>query len=175
MLFIGDLPQSGFNNVQLQQLFEPYGTVICARVMTNQCYGFVEFSKPEEAQEALLAVRAGAARIDERPVRGDWAQGELPNWKRTSGGGRQTGGGGGSRGRRKGRRGAGMDGVRDAAAAVTPAAPVMLICGGGGAGTAVLALGPIAAVVPGAHGGAAATFGSGGAGPKPMLLSYDDL
>lgn len=42
--------------------------------MAHQCYGFVEFSTEEEAREALLAVRAGAATIAGRPVRADWAQ-----------------------------------------------------------------------------------------------------
>lgn len=51
-----------------------YGKVVGARVMTNQCYGFVEFSTPEEAQEALLAVRAGAVTLEGRNIRADWAQ-----------------------------------------------------------------------------------------------------
>jgi len=141
-----------------------YGTIIDARVMPNQCYGFVEFSTQLEAQESLLAARAGAILIDGRTVRVDWAQGELPGWKRTEGGGgeggRAAGRPGGHRRHRAGGYGSGGDRLRAAGA------PLLLIGTGAGGGMGAAAAAAAVAIVPLAAGGAGA--------PKP-LLSYDDL
>ncbi|GBF97281.1 hypothetical protein Rsub_09972 [Raphidocelis subcapitata] len=166
MLFVGDLPQSGLGSEELRAVFEPFGTVTEVRLMAGQCYGFVAFSRQAEAQEALLAARAGVLRIEGRAVRVDWAQGELPGWKRTGSGG-GGGGGGGRRSRPRSVGGAGADG----GAIDAPAAAQLVVLrgdgGGGGRGVAAAAV----ALVPLATAGGG---GLGGLGPKP-LLAYDDL
>jgi hypothetical protein len=161
MLFVGDLPQWGFGSEELRRLFEPYGRVTEVRLMPGQCYGFVAFSAQEEAQEALLAARAGVLRIDSRAVRVDWAQGELPGWKRTGSGG------GGGRSRPRSASAAAM-GAANGGSIVAPAAAQLLVLGGGGGG-GVGSGAPFALVSP-------ASAGSGVAlrGPNP-LLAYDDL
>lgn len=60
-LYVKNLDLS-IQNQDLFQLFRPYGRIVSARVMSNPVtglskgYGFVSFSKPEEAAEALEAM-----------------------------------------------------------------------------------------------------------------------
>lgn len=57
-LFVAGLPED-MDNRDLQEMFELYGTVYSAKVITDRatrkskCFGFVEFAKASDAQEAM--------------------------------------------------------------------------------------------------------------------------
>lgn len=60
-LFVGSLPGS-FDNKKLKEIFEKYGVVLSAKVVTDRishkskCFGFVEMESSSEAYEAVKAL-----------------------------------------------------------------------------------------------------------------------
>jgi len=68
---------------ELQAMFAALGAGPCrARVVGPQAYGFVEYEARIDAAAALAAVRAAPLAVDGQPLRVNWAQGSLPEWKR---------------------------------------------------------------------------------------------
>ena len=70
-LYVGNLPFS-FTPDQLREMFDPFGKVLSARIISDKFtgqskgFGFVEMSNDEEAQEArqkLNGTSAGSRRI----------------------------------------------------------------------------------------------------------------
>ena len=62
-LYVGGLPFS-VTDAQLEELFSSHGTVVSAKVITDKFtgksrgFGFVEFSNPTEAQQAMTALNS---------------------------------------------------------------------------------------------------------------------
>lgn len=60
-LFVGSLPGS-FDNKKLKEIFEKYGVVLSAKVVTDRishkskCFGFVEMESSSDAYEAVKAL-----------------------------------------------------------------------------------------------------------------------
>lgn len=104
-LYVGNLPYS-VGASELQQLFEPHGTVTSAQVIADRDtgrskgFGFVEMGSDQEAQAAIAALNGKD--IDGRPLTVNEAR---PKPEGGGGGGRGGGGrggyggGGGGRGR----------------------------------------------------------------------------
>lgn len=105
-LYVGNLPYS-VGASELQQLFEPHGTVTSAQVIADRDtgrskgFGFVEMGSDQEAQAAIAALNGKD--IDGRPLTVNEAR---PKPEGGGGGGRggggrggYGGGGGGGRGR----------------------------------------------------------------------------
>jgi hypothetical protein len=66
-------------------MFSGHGwSVLGARVMGSQCYGFVEFEQQSHADEALALVSDGDPRfsVNGGQVRASRARGSMPGWKR---------------------------------------------------------------------------------------------
>ncbi|WIA18085.1 hypothetical protein OEZ85_009566 [Tetradesmus obliquus] len=66
-------------------MFSGHGwSVLGARVMGSQCYGFVEFEQQQHAEEALMLVCDGDPRfaVNGGQIRASWARGSMPDWKR---------------------------------------------------------------------------------------------
>lgn len=60
-LFVNYLPPS-FDDVDLRNLFSPYGQIVCSKIMVNlqtgesKCFGFVRLATLEQAQNAIEAL-----------------------------------------------------------------------------------------------------------------------
>lgn len=80
-LFVGDLPPY-VTSSDLQTVFGDLWASCKARVMGSQCYGFIEFDRPEEAQQVLEQVKDEPIKVDGHSLRVNWAQGAMPDWKR---------------------------------------------------------------------------------------------
>jgi hypothetical protein len=66
-------------------MFSGHGwSVLGARVMGSQCYGFVEFEQQSHADEALALVSDGDPQfsVNGGQIRASWARGSMPDWKR---------------------------------------------------------------------------------------------
>src|SRR5919199_1162643 len=106
-LYVGNLAY-GVSSGDLQQLFEPYGTVASAQVIADRDtgrskgFGFVEMGSDQEARAAIAAL--SGKEVDGRQLTVNEAK---PREDRGGGGGRGYGGGGG----RGGSRGGGGGGV----------------------------------------------------------------
>jgi hypothetical protein len=75
----------GFSSADLQEMFSGHGwSLLGARVMGSQCYGFVEFEQQSHADEALALVGDGDPRfsVNGGQIRASWARGSMPDWKR---------------------------------------------------------------------------------------------
>jgi len=46
-----------------------------------QCYGFVTFATPEDAEGVLEFAQQQGVWADDRMLRINWAQGSMPEWK----------------------------------------------------------------------------------------------
>jgi len=100
-LYVGNLAY-GVNDSQLQQLFEPHGTVQSAQVIMDRetgrskGFGFVEMGSDQEAQAAIAAMNG--KEVDGRSLTVNEAR---PKTEGGGGGrgGRPGGGGGGGGGR----------------------------------------------------------------------------
>ena len=94
-LYVGNLAY-GISDSDLQQLFEPHGTVESAQVIMDRDtgrskgFGFVEMANDQEAQAAIAALNG--KEIEGRALTVNEAR------PKTEGGGRGGGGGGGGRG-----------------------------------------------------------------------------
>jgi cold-inducible RNA-binding protein len=109
-LYVGGLPY-GVSSSDLQQIFEAYGTVQSAQVITDRDtgqskgFGFVEMGSDQEAQAAIQALNG--KEVDGRSLTVNEAK------PRTEGGGGRGGyGGGGRSGYGGGRGGSGGGGGR---------------------------------------------------------------
>ena len=110
-LYVGNLGY-GVSDSDLQQLFEPFGTVQSAQVIADRDtgrskgFGFVEMGSDQEAQAAIAALNG--KEVDGRSLTVNEAR------PKTEGGGRggYGGGGGGGRGGSGGRGGYGGGGRR---------------------------------------------------------------
>ena len=98
-LYVGNLAY-GVSSSDLQQMFEPYGTVQSAQVIMDRDtgrskgFGFVEMGSDQEAQAAIAAL--SGKEVDGRQLTVNEAK---PREDRGGGGGRGGyGGGGGGRG-----------------------------------------------------------------------------
>src|SRR5947209_20130838 len=97
-LYVGNLTY-GVSSSDLQRMFEPYGTVQSAQVITDRDtgrskgFGFVEMGSDQEAQAAIAAL--SGKEVDGRPLTVNEAK---PREDRGGGGGRGGYGGGGGRG-----------------------------------------------------------------------------
>jgi RNA recognition motif-containing protein len=95
-IFVAGLPFA-VSDSELQELFEPYGTVGSAKVILDRethksrGFGFVEFSSNEEAEKAIKA-------LDGTSLEGRTLTVKVAEDKNPGGGGSRGGGGGGSRG-----------------------------------------------------------------------------
>src|SRR5438132_1349425 len=106
-LYVGNLPYS-VSDSDLQQMFEPHGTVQSAQVIMDRDtgrskgFGFVEMGSDSEAQAAIAALNG--SEMDGRPLTVNEAR---PKPDGGGGGGRGGGygGGGGGRGGSGGGRG----------------------------------------------------------------------
>ena len=98
-LYVGGLPYATTED-ELEDLFAEHGTVESVRVITDRMtgrskgFGFVEMSKPEEAEVA--AEKLNNSELEGRTLVVNEAR---PREKRSGGGG--FGGGGGGRGRNR--------------------------------------------------------------------------
>ena len=96
-IFVAGLPFA-VSDSELQELFEPYGTVGSAKVILDRethksrGFGFVEFSSNEEAEKAIKALDGTS--LEGRTLTVKVAEDKNPG----GGGGSRGGGGGGSRG-----------------------------------------------------------------------------
>jgi RNA recognition motif-containing protein len=108
-IYVGNLAY-GVSSSDLQQMFEPHGTVQSAQVIMDRDtgrskgFGFVEMDSDQEAQAAITALNG--QQIDGRTLTVNEAR---PREDRGSGGG-GGGGGGGSRGGRSSYGGGGSGG-----------------------------------------------------------------
>ncbi|HJT19163.1 MAG TPA: RNA-binding protein [Nitrospira sp.] len=102
-LYVGGLPYAA-TEAQLTTLFAAHGTVESARVIADKFtgqsrgFGFVEMSKPEEAQAAIAALNG--SQMDGRSLTVNEAKPQEPRFGgggRSGGGGRFGGGRGGNR------------------------------------------------------------------------------
>ncbi|GJP29661.1 hypothetical protein CLOM_g19293 [Closterium sp. NIES-68] len=86
-VFIGDLDPATTAD-ELSEAFSRFGAVGHARMVELQSYGFVGFSRREEAEAAIAAGEEGKSTIVVRGqrVRVSWAHGSLPEWKKGVGG-----------------------------------------------------------------------------------------
>ena len=106
-LYVGNLTY-GVSDSDLQQLFEPHGTVQSAQVIMDRDtgrskgFGFVEMGSDQEAQAAISALNG--KEVEGRALTVNEAR------PKTEGGGRGGGGGGGGRGGYGGRSGGGGGG-----------------------------------------------------------------
>jgi cold-inducible RNA-binding protein len=97
-LYVGNLTY-GVNSSDLEKMFEPYGTVQSAQVITDRDtgrskgFGFVEMGSDQEAQAAIAAL--SGKEVDGRQLTVNEAR---PREDRGGGGGRGGYGGGGGRG-----------------------------------------------------------------------------
>ncbi len=101
-IYVGNLPHS-LSESELQELFETYGEVISAVIITDKMtgrskgFGFVEMSSSEAAQSAIDALHG--SEVGGRPLTVNEArpQTERPRYPRAGGGGesRYHGNGGG--------------------------------------------------------------------------------
>jgi len=95
-IFVAGLPFA-VSDSELQELFEPYGTVGSAKVILDRethksrGFGFVEFSSNEEAEKAIKA-------LDGTSLEGRTLTVKVAEDKNPGGGGSRGGGGGGNRG-----------------------------------------------------------------------------
>lgn len=93
-LYVGNLSYS-VNNAELEQMFERFGTVTSAEVISDRAtarskgFGFVEMSTDQEAQEAINALNGKD--MGGRPLTVNEAR---PREERGGGGGGSRGGGG---------------------------------------------------------------------------------
>jgi RNA recognition motif-containing protein len=100
-LYVGNLPYS-ISNSELQQIFEPHGTVTSAQVIMDRDtgrskgFGFIEMGTDAEAQKAIQALNG--AEVEGRALTVNEAR---PKAEGGGGGGGRGygGGGGGGRGR----------------------------------------------------------------------------
>ena len=96
-IFVAGLPFA-VSDQELQELFEPYGSVGSAKVILDRethksrGFGFVEFSSNEEAEKAIKALDGTS--LEGRTLTVKVAEDKSPG----GGGGSRGGGGGGSRG-----------------------------------------------------------------------------
>ncbi|KAK9816610.1 hypothetical protein WJX72_002714 [[Myrmecia] bisecta] len=81
-LFVGDLPPH-FTAGDLQDVFSSLGTIMEARVVGTQCYGFVTFDSEDEAAEALEMTAMHPIDVAGYRLRVNRAKGSLPNWKKS--------------------------------------------------------------------------------------------
>src|SRR5450631_2001493 len=94
-LYVGNLSYE-VNDSELQQMFEPFGTVASAQVIMDRDtgrskgFGFVEMGSDQEAQAAIAAL--SGKEVDGRALTVSEAR------PKTGGGARSGGGGGGGRG-----------------------------------------------------------------------------
>jgi RNA recognition motif-containing protein len=109
-LYVGNLPY-GVTDSDLQQMFEPHGTVESAQVIMDRDtgrskgFGFVEMGSDQEAQAAIAALNG--KEVDGRALTVNEAR------PKTEGGGKRGGfGGGGGGGGRGGYGGGGGGGGR---------------------------------------------------------------
>ena len=79
-MFVGDLP-AAFTSDDLAAMFGDYGCVVHARIVGEQCFGFVTFETAAEAEALLDFVQHSAFYVEDRPLRVNWARGALPDWK----------------------------------------------------------------------------------------------
>jgi RNA recognition motif-containing protein len=102
-LYVGGLPYAA-TEAQLTTLFAAHGTVESARVIADKFtgqsrgFGFVEMSKPEEAQAAIAALNG--SQMDGRSLTVNEAkpqESRSGRGERSAGGGRFGGGRGGNR------------------------------------------------------------------------------
>src|SRR4051812_26364334 len=97
-VYVGNLGY-GVSDSDLQQLFEPFGTVQSAQVIADRDtgrskgFGFVEMGSDQEAQAAIAAL--GGKEVGGRPLTVNEAK---PRENRGGGGGGGGYGGGGGRG-----------------------------------------------------------------------------
>ena len=114
-IYVGNLPYKA-NDRDLQELFEPHGTVASARVIIDKFtgdskgFGFVQMPDNGEANAAIEALNGSD--LMGRPLRINEAQPREPRGGGGGGGGFRGGGGGGGgrdRGGRGDRRGGGGD------------------------------------------------------------------
>ena len=123
-LYVGNLSYE-VNDSELQQMFEPYGTVQSAQVIMDRDtgrskgFGFVEMGSDQEAQAAIAALsgkQVGGRSLtvnEAKPKegggggRGGYGGGGSGGGGRSGGGGGGYGGGGGGRGGRGGGGGGG--------------------------------------------------------------------
>jgi RNA recognition motif-containing protein len=103
-LYVGNLPYS-ISNSELQQIFEPHGTVTSAQVIMDRDtgrskgFGFIEMGTDAEAQKAIQELNG--AEVEGRPLTVNEARPKAEGGGGGGGGGRggYGGGGGGGRGR----------------------------------------------------------------------------
>ena len=99
-IFVAGLPFA-VSDSELQELFEPYGTVGSAKVILDRethksrGFGFVEFSSNEEAEKAIKALDGTS--LEGRTLTVKVAEDKNPGGggSRGGGGGNRSGGGGG--------------------------------------------------------------------------------
>ncbi len=97
-LYVGNLTY-GVTNADLEQMFQPFGTVQSAQVIQDRDtgrskgFGFVEMGSEQEAQAAIAAM--SGKEVDGRQLTVNEAK---PREDRGGGGGRGYGGGGSGRG-----------------------------------------------------------------------------
>lgn len=115
-LYVGNLSY-GIGDSDLQQLFEPHGTVQSAQVIMDRDtgrskgFGFVEMGSDSEAQAAITALNG--KEVEGRALTVNEARPKPEGGRGGGGGGRGGfGGGGGSRGGRGGYGGGGGGGGR---------------------------------------------------------------
>jgi RNA recognition motif-containing protein len=102
-LYVGNLPY-GITDSDLQQLFEPHGTVQSAQVIMDRDtgrskgFGFIEMSSDAEATAAISAMHG--KEIDGRALTVNEARPREDRGGGGGGGGRNRGGGGGGGGGR---------------------------------------------------------------------------
>ena len=65
-IYIGNLP-ANFTDVQLREMFEPFGNVRAASIGKEQGYGFVEMSVKSEGRAAIEALRG--KEVEGKPLR----------------------------------------------------------------------------------------------------------
>jgi cold-inducible RNA-binding protein len=101
-LYVGNLPYT-INNGELQQIFEPHGTVTSAQVIMDRDtghskgFGFIEMGTDAEAQKAIQELNG--AEVEGRQLTVNEARPKAEGGGGGSRGGYGGGGGGGGRGR----------------------------------------------------------------------------
>ncbi len=105
-LYVGNLSYE-VNDSELQQMFEPYGTVQSAQVIMDRDtgrskgFGFVEMGSDQEAQAAIAALsgkQVGGRSLTVNEAKPKEGGGGGSRGGYGGGGGGRSGGGGGSRG-----------------------------------------------------------------------------